>query len=230
MTHEESKRVHPVVVGIDYSEVSDLGLLEAVRWAQQRAPSHIHVVYVPPAAPTAQALGLADPAGALDASVAASTERLNEETSQQVQAHVRKVTSSLEAAPDAAQINWTVHLRAGDAVQAICQLAVDVEAELIVVGTHGRTGLARFLLGSVAEGVVRRAPCPVLVARPVGAQAEATGPTIEPACPQCLQVRRDSHGQQFWCERHAEHHGRPHTYHFSPFRDSRQSGLLIHPS
>lgn len=229
MTHEEAKRVHPVVVGIDYSEVSDVGLLEAVRWAQHREPSHIHVVYVPPAAPTAQALGLADPAGALEASVAASAERLNEETSQQVQAHVQKIASSLELAPNA-QINWTVHLRAGDAAQAICQLASDVEAELIVVGTHGRTGLARFLLGSVAEGVVRLAPCAVLVARAVGAQAAATSPAIEPACPQCLRVRRESQGQQFWCERHAEHHGRPHTYHFSPFRDSRQSGLLIHPT
>jgi nucleotide-binding universal stress UspA family protein len=41
----------------------------------------------------------------------------------------------------------------------------DVSIDLIVIGTHGRTGLAHALLGSVAEKVVRHAPCPVLVAR-----------------------------------------------------------------
>jgi nucleotide-binding universal stress UspA family protein len=38
--------------------------------------------------------------------------------------------------------------------------------DLIVIGTHGRTGVSRFLMGSVAEHVVRTAPCPVLVVRP----------------------------------------------------------------
>ena len=42
----------------------------------------------------------------------------------------------------------------------------DPAISLVVVGTHGRTGLARMLIGSVAEYIVRHAPCPVLVARP----------------------------------------------------------------
>ncbi len=50
----------------------------------------------------------------------------------------------------------------GDAATEIIALAQDVKSELIVMGTHGRTGVGRLLLGSVAEAVLRRAPCPVL--------------------------------------------------------------------
>lgn len=46
-------------------------------------------------------------------------------------------------------------------------------ADMVVMGTHGRTGLARMVMGSVAEEVVRRAPCPVLTVRPAEAPAEA---------------------------------------------------------
>jgi nucleotide-binding universal stress UspA family protein len=48
---------------------------------------------------------------------------------------------------------------------AVLEVARDVRADLIVLGTHGRTSLARLLLGSVAEQVLRRAPCPVLTVR-----------------------------------------------------------------
>jgi hypothetical protein len=124
---------------------------------------------------------------------------------------------------------WTTHIGLSDPVQAIVQLASDIEADLVVVGTHGRTGLARFVLGSVAEGVVRRAPCPVLVVRAVGAESAADAPKIEPLCAQCLETRRASAGAELWCARHQEHHARAHTYHFTPFRDSHQSGTLLHP-
>jgi nucleotide-binding universal stress UspA family protein len=50
----------------------------------------------------------------------------------------------------------------GDPVGRIIDYAADVNADLIVMATHGRTGLSHVLLGSVAEHVVRKAPCPVL--------------------------------------------------------------------
>ncbi len=50
----------------------------------------------------------------------------------------------------------------GDAVDNIIDYAYDVNADLIVMATHGRTGVSHVLLGSVAEQVVRKAPCPVL--------------------------------------------------------------------
>ena len=53
----------------------------------------------------------------------------------------------------------------GDAAYEILRIAKESEADLIVLGTHGRTGLGRFLLGSVAEQVLRRAPCPVLTVK-----------------------------------------------------------------
>ena len=55
--------------------------------------------------------------------------------------------------------------RDGDAATEIIAAAVDGAADLIVMGTHGRTGLARLTLGSVASTVTRHAPCSVLVVR-----------------------------------------------------------------
>jgi nucleotide-binding universal stress UspA family protein len=59
----------------------------------------------------------------------------------------------------------STHVSAGSAWKEILQVAGEVQADLLVVGTHGRGGVKRLLLGSVAEAVVRRACCPVLVAR-----------------------------------------------------------------
>jgi nucleotide-binding universal stress UspA family protein len=56
--------------------------------------------------------------------------------------------------------------------QRIIDLAGERQADLVVIGTHGHTGLQRFLLGSVAEKVVRLAPCPVLVTRTAVSAAE----------------------------------------------------------
>jgi universal stress protein A len=53
----------------------------------------------------------------------------------------------------------------GDPTAEICQAAARESADLIIMGSHGRSGLAHVLLGSVAERVVRHAPCPVLVVR-----------------------------------------------------------------
>ncbi len=56
-------------------------------------------------------------------------------------------------------------IRAGPADEILAQVADEYGADLIVVGTHGRTGLSRFLLGSVAASVIRHARCDVLVVR-----------------------------------------------------------------
>ena len=53
----------------------------------------------------------------------------------------------------------------GEARDAILETVASVRPDLIVIGSHGRRGVSRFVLGSVAEEVVRRAPCPVLVVR-----------------------------------------------------------------
>ena len=53
----------------------------------------------------------------------------------------------------------------GEPPEAIVREAKERHFDIIVMGTHGHTGLARILLGSVAEGVLRHAPCPVLTVR-----------------------------------------------------------------
>lgn len=63
--------------------------------------------------------------------------------------------------------------------RAICDAAAQLGADLIVIGTHGRTGLARVLLGSVASMVIRHAPCSVLAVRGDG----APGPYRHVLCP-----------------------------------------------
>lgn len=67
--------------------------------------------------------------------------------------------------PPDANIPVEHRLLEGSAAEEIVKLAKEVGADLIVMGTHGRTGLSRLLLGSVAEVVLRRAPCPVLTVR-----------------------------------------------------------------
>jgi nucleotide-binding universal stress UspA family protein len=58
------------------------------------------------------------------------------------------------------------HYADGFPPRVVPQVAEEMEVDLIVMGTHGDTGLAQLLYGSTAEGVVRRAPCPVLTVNP----------------------------------------------------------------
>ncbi|MBI4455323.1 MAG: universal stress protein [Acidobacteria bacterium] len=63
-------------------------------------------------------------------------------------------------------VNIETAVLVGTAASEIASFAREKEADLIVVGTHGRTGLARVLMGSTAEGLLRQAPCQVLVVKP----------------------------------------------------------------
>jgi nucleotide-binding universal stress UspA family protein len=66
-------------------------------------------------------------------------------------------------APEGIEVEYLVS--EGDPVEQIVTVAQEQSCDLIVMGTHGRTGLRHLMIGSVAEGVVRRGPCPVLTAR-----------------------------------------------------------------
>lgn len=68
--------------------------------------------------------------------------------------------------PEGVQLG-DVLMKTGDARDMIDEAAREVSADLIVMGTHGRRGVSRALLGSIAESVVRTAPCPVLTIRPI---------------------------------------------------------------
>jgi nucleotide-binding universal stress UspA family protein len=70
-------------------------------------------------------------------------------------------------------------LEEGDPASIILHVAETTPCDLIVMGTHGRTGLGRLLMGSVAEEVVRKAPCPVLTLKvPLSQKRPAAKPEL----------------------------------------------------
>ena len=76
--------------------------------------------------------------------------------------------SHLCAAEDllqSARVPFTRHIHVGDPAEVLVHQAAVLEADLIVMGNHGRGALADAVLGSVAHRVLRRAPCPVLLVK-----------------------------------------------------------------
>lgn len=85
-----------------------------------------------------------------------------------VQDRAREALETLASKLDLRTDPVNVHVLAGNAARDVVEFAEDQAADLIVMATHGRTGLERFLIGSVAEKVVRRAPCPVFTLKSFG--------------------------------------------------------------
>jgi nucleotide-binding universal stress UspA family protein len=83
--------------------------------------------------------------------------------------------------PDDPRVRVGHRLAEGNPAGEILKAAGDLPADLIVMGTHGRGGLTRVLVGSVAEGVMRKAPCPVLTVR-------GPCPTVQPQPPAAKQL------------------------------------------
>ena len=89
----------------------------------------------------------------------ASNADLVEEAKEHLAHYVRTLKKSCRA-------SITGHLEMGDPAHEVLRLVGAVDADLLVVGTHDYVGFERFLLGSVAETLMRKAGCPVLVVRP----------------------------------------------------------------
>lgn len=89
---------------------------------------------------------------------------------QDLEAEVQRTMETYLQRVQQAGLEGTVLVLHGVPFQSIVDTARDHNVDLIVMGTHGRTGLAHMFLGSVAEKVVRLAPCPVLVTRGSAAQ------------------------------------------------------------
>jgi nucleotide-binding universal stress UspA family protein len=138
-----------ILVPVDFSEGSHAALDYAVDLAAKlEAKLYIlHVVALP-------GLGVPELGAALAPSVIDSIVRDSE-------AELAKLA---DARRPNAQIADTL-LRTGDARDVIIHTAEQIAADLIVMGTHGRRGVRRALLGSVAESVVRSSACPVLTIR-----------------------------------------------------------------
>lgn len=84
-----------------------------------------------------------------------------------------RARAALAELPDAAWCAGKIvarDVRYGSPYPEIVRYAKEQDVDLIVLGTHGRSGLTHVLLGSIAEKIVRTAPCPVLTVRPEGHQ------------------------------------------------------------
>lgn len=205
----ENAKPYVIVVGIDYSKTGDLALSRAFEVATEKQNAEVHIVYV------LQTLGVLAPIE-FGVGIGGPDPTMLAEASEQLRKYSDKKLQEFKASEVAAGKTKLFeravsHLRLDAPAHELAQLASDLEADLVVVGTHGRRGATRLLVGSVAEGVVRLSPCPVLVVRPK--HVEDTGPTIEPPCPRCVEARRASGGKEMWCAQHRERHGRRHTYH-----------------
>jgi nucleotide-binding universal stress UspA family protein len=202
-----------VLVGMDFSELADKALAEAFELAAYRENAEIHVVsIVSPPSPTPTldgdfaGLGYAQPSDGDP--LAGVAEKLCVHVQAQLEALVAQV------AERGGKVSGRIvsHVRMDTPGIGIAQLASDLKAKLIVLGTHGRRGLARMLMGSVAETTVRHARCPVLV---VPSDEQPVEVQIEPPCSECLVARAVPNSHELWCAQHRERHGRRHTYHQS---------------
>jgi nucleotide-binding universal stress UspA family protein len=86
-----------------------------------------------------------------------------------------------ELRPEEGDVRVEHRLVEGGPAPEILKVAAEVPCDLVVMGTHGRTGLGRLLMGSVAEEVVRKAPCPVLTVKEPFAPADEAAEPVEEA-------------------------------------------------
>jgi nucleotide-binding universal stress UspA family protein len=199
-----------VVVGMDFSDLANRALQEAFDLASRRKDAEVHVVSILPGPNMDPSYQI--PAYALGCNQDDNLDGAVERLRAHVQAQFEAFDAGLAERPHSGSLKVVSHARVDSPVLGIVQLASDLGADLIVVGTHGRQGVARVLLGSIAESTVRHAHCPVLVIPPTGGVAPVK---IEPPCSECLRARADSGGRELWCEQHRQRHGRRHTYHQS---------------
>jgi nucleotide-binding universal stress UspA family protein len=147
------------VVGVDFSECGDEALVRGLEWLDADQGRTLHLFYAVDSRevlPEADTSTLERQADALAEVPVALRERAK------VLAQLFGLEPSL--ARDATRMR--THARIGHPAETLLQACVDYEADVLLVGTHGRRGVERLLLGSVAESLVRRARCPVIVVRP----------------------------------------------------------------
>lgn len=148
--------VRRIVVPTDFSDIS-LTAFEYARSLAEQYSAKVYIVYVMDKTPPFLALRTLD-----------VTEEKVMESMQE------KATESLEEILDRLRLSTDVEiegtLRKGVDYEEIIGYAKEIEADLIVIATHGRTGVIHSLMGSVAEKVIQYSKIPVLVTTPANAE------------------------------------------------------------
>lgn len=146
------EQIYRILCPIDFSDASQQSLGVAMEWAQ-RAKAELVVLHViPPYLP--QAIDLALP---VPPDLPAEVERRAEAESHLQSFVDRNVPREIPVRPE---------IGLGSAANEIVEFARQEEIDLVVMSTHGYSGWRHLLMGSVAEAVVRSAPCPVLTVGP----------------------------------------------------------------
>jgi nucleotide-binding universal stress UspA family protein len=158
-----------ILVPTDFSPEAQ----RALHYASEEATQHqakltlLHVLHHQPAtevyyvrgAPEGRRGYEAELGGSLPGPVPLSPQTVRRDYHEEVMTQLRDLVP-----PDFSGL-WEVQVSAGDPADAIVREAMQLGVDLIVMSTHGRTGLQHVLLGSVAEKVIRHASCPVLTVR-----------------------------------------------------------------
>ncbi len=143
-----------ILVAYDFSECSELALQHALNLALDKEEREFHFLV---ALDPHKGLGLR------------ADEVVNYEYAQEVQELAQeRISTALNNLKRAGEVTLLIHVRIGDPKKLILELAEEIGASLIILGSHGRTGVKRLVMGSVSEKVVREAQCPVTVARTRG--------------------------------------------------------------
>ena len=145
------KALQRILLATDFSPTSRKAFEEALSWCRQSGAELVlaHVYRTPVTLPGDIALA------------PETSDRIDAKLSEAAKS---RLTELLDEAAGAGVLG-RILLLAGAPDQAIVEAARDLGADLLVLGTHGRTGPARFLLGSVASRVIATASCPVLTVR-----------------------------------------------------------------
>jgi nucleotide-binding universal stress UspA family protein len=186
------ERPYVILAAIAFDDTGVVALSEAARSAQLRTDSELHLVHVMPAAtrrPGAHELS------ALNERLAGAPEELQ-----------RRI--DMLDIPQSIRI--IAHLREGVPGECILKTAIELDADLVVVGTRGRRGMSKMVFGSVAEQVLHHAQCPVLVARPK--EHPRASERVEAPCPDCVSARTNHDRAGAWCERHSHARMVMHVY------------------
>lgn len=139
-----------ILVPLDFSAPSKLAVEFAIDFAR-RYDASLDLIYV------YQSIAPSLP----DGYVLVTPDQLNEILAQ----FERQLAAAKQEAQNAGVAQVETAVLQGYPIHEILRRAEERQADLIVMGTHGRSGIKRLVLGSVAENVLRSSPCPVLVVR-----------------------------------------------------------------
>jgi nucleotide-binding universal stress UspA family protein len=174
--------VKNILFATDFSEASDAALPYVTAFSSSFG-SQIHLTHVLPE------VTLLRP-GAPKVAVFGS---LYEDARGSANEKMRRLSRRLKDYPH------RIYVRHGEIPRVVAEMVRDQNIDLVIAGTHGRTGLGRLIMGSVAEEILRQAPCPVLTVGPnvVGAAVRALRRGAPGSAPATAEIRDILYGTDF---------------------------------